>query len=532
MLAPGKRAWERFGLAGIPVWLVLLTILACLVRANGMPSVQGTMGRDEARLALAARGIVEHGIPVMGDGFLYTRGLLPAYLNALTFALLGSSDQAARLSDLVFATLLVVAVYWLGALAGGHRPALAAATIVAFSPPLVLQAREAWLYSTFLLWLTLAVGWLVRDAPGDRLRASLAAVAALLSHELAVLFVPVALCIDVGRAWSARQRRIKAQASGQPLTPAQMWPRSGRMVLVFWGLVLGGVAAVGALSMLLRSQTLGGATVEIQEYLRPGFDLRGLTLTLAILGRWHPWLLPVAVLGLPLSRRSWRAFITGRGLMPCLLMAVVVICFNSFGLVQRGESRYMLAAVPFLAVAAAVALDRLGPVLVTAVTGWRLRGQDHLTLRVILLAVLVAANFDPLRLVQDARARAVPDTWVQAVADRQPADLIVSFAPTLTSHYLGRTDFWLRTETYAKYVWDTPPPYRDVHTSALVIRSQAELERLLLVPYRGRTVWVVLANDPSTETLRILRGMMEQLAALAVEVRHPSDGRVVLKLEL
>ncbi len=534
MLASGKSAWGRFNRASIPIALVLLAVVACLVRANGIPAVQGTMGRDEARLALAARGILDHGLPIMGDGFLYTRGLLPAYLNALTFAVLGSSDQAARMSDLVFSTLLVVAVYQLGRLAGGPRPALAAALIVAFSPPLVLQAREAWLYSTFLLWLTLAVGWLVRDAPGDRLRAGLAAVAALLSHELAVLFVPVALLIDLGRAWHARQARRRAgvTAGALPHVTDRTWPRSGRMVLVFWALLLVGVGTVGALSMLLRSQTLGGPTVEIQEYLRPGFDLRGLTLSFGILGRWHPWLLPVAVLGFPWSRRSWRAFVAGRGLMPCLLMAVVVICFNSFGLVRRGESRYMLAAVPFLAVAAAVALDRLGPPLITALTGWRMRGQMRQLVRVLLLTLLVAANFDPVRLVLDANARAVPDTWVQAVADRQPTDLIVSFAPTLTSYYLGRTDFWLRTEGYAKYVWNAPPPLRDVHTSAVVLRNQGELDRLLLVPHQGRTVWVVLASDPSTETLRVLRAMEEQLMNLAVETRRPSDGRVVLKLEL
>ena len=117
--------------------LVLVTLAACLVRASGIPIVQGTMGRDEARLALAARGILEHGLPILDGGFVYTRGLLPAYINAATFAILGPSDQAAKLSDLVFGTLLVVAVYRLGRLAGGRRPAMAAAIIVAFSPPLV-----------------------------------------------------------------------------------------------------------------------------------------------------------------------------------------------------------------------------------------------------------------------------------------------------------------------------------------------------------------------------------------------------------
>jgi 4-amino-4-deoxy-L-arabinose transferase-like glycosyltransferase len=212
----------------VSLGVLLLTLVACLVRAGGLPAVQGTMGRDEARLALAGQAILQHGVPVLSDGFVYTRGLLPAYLNAASFLVLGSSDQAARLSDLVFASLLVPAVYRLGRLAGGHRPAIAAAIVVAFSPPLVLQAREAWLYSTFLFWLVMALGWLVRDGPGDRPRAALAALAALFSHELAVLFVPVALLLDLGRYWHRRRR--SSWERGHPGRPGTCRPPRKRSI--------------------------------------------------------------------------------------------------------------------------------------------------------------------------------------------------------------------------------------------------------------------------------------------------------------
>jgi 4-amino-4-deoxy-L-arabinose transferase-like glycosyltransferase len=531
------------------------------------------MGRDEARLALAARGILDHGLPILADGFLYTRGLLPAYLNAATFAILGPSDQDARLSDLVFATLLVVAVYRLGRLAGGHRPAMAAAIIVAFSPPMVLQAHEAWLYSSFLLWMALALGWLVRDDPGDRIRAGLAALAALFSHELAVLFVPVALAIDLGRAWTARRRRARSTIRGA-LAPRPPLPREGegestrksgaapfsrhgeaaqprgsvvldaqgeglgvrasawRSVALFWAILLAGTAAVCALSLMLRAPTLGGPTTEIREYLRPAFDLRGLERSLDILGSWHPWLLPVAVLGLPLTRGGWRVLLAGRGAMPCLLMLLAILAFNSFGLVRRGEPRYMLAAIPFLTVVAAVSLDRAGPSIVAALIGRRRLGRARHITRFVLLTLLVFASLDPARLIADARSRNVSDTWVQALDGREPTDLIVSFAPTLTTHYLGKTDFWLRTGGYAKYVWVGRPPLRDVHTGATVIRSQGELERLLLVPYRGQTAWVVLAGEPSDEHARVMRSLAERLEALAVETRRSADGRIVLKLQL
>ena len=102
-----------------------------------------------------------------------------------------------------------------------------------------------------------------------------------------------------------------------------------------------------------------------------------------------------------------------------------------------------------------------------------------MAVRVGLLAGLVFLSIDPGRLASDAATRNVPSTWVQAVADRRPCDLIVSFAPTLTSHYLGRTDFWLRSEGYAKYAWRDRLPLRDVHSGAVIIRDTQELESLL-----------------------------------------------------
>ena len=528
ILAPRQAtrgAWALSRLAEIPLSLLALLLVACFVRAVGLPVVQGTMGRDEARLALAARGILEYGLPFMPDGFLYTRGLLPAYLNALSMTVFGATDHAARLSDLAFSTALVAAVYWLGRMAGGHRPALVAATIVALSPPLVLQAREAWLYSSFLLWLTLALGWLVRDAPGDRVRAGLAAAAALFSHELAVLLAPVALLLDVGRWWEARRRRRR----GSPV--ARSWPASWRPVLLFWGILLASVGAVAGLSLLLRAPTLAGSSGEIREYLRFTADLRGLDLSLDILGSWHPWLLPAAMLALPLSRGGWRALLRGRGVMPCLLMALTVILFNSFGLVRRGESRYMLAALPFLAIVAAVTVDRTGPGIVAALTGRRHLGLAYHPVRIALLVTLLALSLNPGRLIEDIRARSVPTTWVQGMAGLGPDDLVVSFAPTLTTHYLGRTDYWLRSDGFAKYVWATERPLRDVHTGATVLRTPVEVDQLLLAPNQGRTIWVVLAGEPGAEASRGMRELSAYLAARAVETRYPADGRVVLRIE-
>jgi hypothetical protein len=501
------RGWV--GPRAFPAALLVLTMAACLVRSGGVPSVQGTLARDEARLALAARGIVEHGLPLLPDGFLYTRGLLPAYLEAALVATIGTADQAVRLPSLVAGTLLVPAVYQLGRGAGGPGVGLTAAAIVAFSQPLVLQAREAWLYSSFLLWFVLALSWLQRGRAGDRLRAGLAFVAALLSHEFAVLLLPIAALRDLLGPRSSRA------------------PVDRRELVAFWTLAATAVVLVGGLALAMRAPTAGGATVEIREYLRPSLDLGGLVSTLGILGGWHAWLVPAAALGVPLSGRG----VERRPLLVYLALAVV-LAFDSLLLVNRGESRYVLMALPLLVIAAAHGAGRVGPGVLIALAGWRPSRRQRTRLGTALLVGLSVASFDPVRLRADVVARDVPSTWVQALADRAPDDLVMSFAPTLTTHYLGRTDFWLRTAGYHKYVWAGDPPLRDVHSGALVVRSVRELEELVIAPHRGRTLWVVLDGDPAAERSRPVREILAGLDAYAPEQRSSPDGRVVLRISL
>jgi hypothetical protein len=297
-------------------------------------------------------------------------------------------------------------------------------------------------------------------------------------------------------------------------------------------MLLPGVAVVGLLALALRAPTAGGTIVEFREYLRPSLEPIRLSITLGILAGWERWLLPAAVLAVPLSWAGVRALLAGRGAGPALCGLVVVVAFNAFGLVRRGESRYVLAAVPFLAVAATTALDRTAPSLAAVLAGWRWPGRARHVVRAATLFLVVVLSVDPARLLADARARDVRGTWVQALADRDPSDLIVSFAPTLTTHYLGRTDFWARPDDYAKYVWAGRGPLRDVHTGAILLRDQRDVQELLVSRYPGRVAWVVLDGDPAAALARPERDLGLALMALAVETRRPPDGRFVLKVQL
>lgn len=506
----------------VPVALVLLTLAACLVRTGGLPSAPGTMRRDESRLALAARAILERGAPVLPGGFVYTRGLLPQSLEAASFWVLGTSDRAARLPSLIAGTLLVPAVYLLARGVGGSGPSLAASAIVAFSPPLVLQSREAWLYSWFVLWFVLALAWLQRAHTWRRMEyragAGLAFTLSLLSHEFAILFVPIAGLAELVRLRVARVR----------------W----RQALVFWTIVLTAVALVGGLSLLLRAPTAAGATVEMREYLRPSLELGGLSTPFRMLGGWHPWLLPAAALGLGLpSRRAWRALArrapTGARSPVLVYLALgLVLLFVGLVLSRRGHPRDLLLVVPLLAVAATYGASRVGPRVLAALVGRRLSAGARAAVGGTLVLALTVGSVDPGRLREDAREQDVATTWLQGLADRGPDDLIMTYATTPTMHYLGRTDFWLRPVAYAKYVWAGQPPFRDVHTGALVIRGGRELEELVIAPHGGRTLWLIMDQDTAAERSRGVQEVNERLASFVPERRVLGDGHVVLRVQL
>ena len=108
---------------------------------------------------------------------------------------------------------------------------------------------------------------------------------------------------------------------------------------------------------------------------------------------------------------------------------------------------------------------------------------------------------------------------------------MLSYATTVTSYYLGRTDFWLRPRSYEKYVWADSSPPRDIHANAILVRNASELDALVIGPSRGRTLWAILddgapTGDPAT------RQVYAALAACATLERRTEDGHRVLRVQL
>jgi hypothetical protein len=161
-----------------PLGLFLATALLYAINLDHPPHP------DELYHLLAARGLLEHGLPRIADG-VYTRVYLLTWLLARAFALLGESLAVARLPSLLAMAATVTLLFlWLRAEAG-RAAAWLAAGLLAVSPFAVDIAQFARFYALQTLAFTAGGLALYRAAapamqPGRRL-ALLALAAALLA---------------------------------------------------------------------------------------------------------------------------------------------------------------------------------------------------------------------------------------------------------------------------------------------------------------------------------------------------------------
>ena len=511
---------SRSGATGsIPYVLVAvlaLTLLAGAVRLSGLAAPDGRLSKDEARLALSADGVLNSGLPVMPSGRVYTRGLLNGYLIAPSFALLGRHDFAARLPSALAGVLLVPVIFLLGRALGGAAAGLAAATFTALAAPLVDWSRSAWLPSVFLLFFMLAAYGCYRGFVERRGGWQVAGAAffclALLSYEFAVL-LPAALGLYIGLL-AVRGRRD--------------WYR-GRPTLIALGLLVGGLALFGSLSLALRAGTLAGPLGEARAFISPRPDLNGVAFYLRSLLSDYLVLIAALLMGLPLlarTRPDGTAFLGGL-LALAFLVPSLVIQFQY-------QVRYALPVLPLLAVLAAA-----GTASLAALAGRRLAPTNRWRMALpglVLSAVLGAALFHDLGAIGRLFRQPTPGpTWVQALQEHglQPTDLIVTEGPEVVRFYLGRADFNFYTADNERYTYPAVDAVRSIYTDSALLHERGDFERLVERPNAGRTAWVLGRQERLQRLTQAidpeLWPTLARSAELMIETR---DGWALVKLTL
>src|SRR4051794_396264 len=185
-----ERRWPGLLVLGA---VTLLTVAALWIRLAGLQGWDGTLSVDEARLALAARGVVQTGVPRLPSGWVYTRGLLATYITAPSLALLGETDFAARLTDVLEGAALIPVAYLLGREVAGRIGGLLVAALLMGHPSFVVWSRQAWFYALYVLLYAAALLCILRahrtGHPRDQILAGVLTGLTLYTQEVGIFLL-------------------------------------------------------------------------------------------------------------------------------------------------------------------------------------------------------------------------------------------------------------------------------------------------------------------------------------------------------
>ena len=173
---------------------------------------------DEFTTILAARAILQHGLPVLPSGLFYEHGLLFSYLDTAFVALAPWLEPlvgqkalfiAARLPSLLIATVTIPLLYRIGRQTVSPWAGLAAAALLAFSPEGMVWGGRARMYALAQL-LVLVLGFLVYEGSRGKGRARLrwmalvVLLATLLTQFGAIILVPPLVISALVIGWLTR----------------------------------------------------------------------------------------------------------------------------------------------------------------------------------------------------------------------------------------------------------------------------------------------------------------------------------------
>jgi hypothetical protein len=200
-------------------WLGFLAaaLAGAYARFDGLGS--RPLAVDEYYLLSSVQAILEHRVPILPGGGYYTRGILVQYLTVLPLRLFEDTELALRLPSVLFGLGTVGLAYLYGRRVLGPRPALLLAALLLVSSWEIEFSRFGRMYAAFQFFTVafiIALAAAVRDARGWRFIAPMALLAAaMLSHDLAVVLVPLVFLPLILPEWSQRFRTtVRAAAYG------------------------------------------------------------------------------------------------------------------------------------------------------------------------------------------------------------------------------------------------------------------------------------------------------------------------------
>jgi hypothetical protein len=171
--------------------ILVLTLWGFVLRIYALGDQ--SLWNDEAASINAASGMLEHGLPLLPSGEVYSRSILNTGIIASSVALFGSSEFAARLPSVLFGTLTIPLVFLFARKVGNEKIALIAAIITAFSVLEIGWSRQARMYQQlqffYVLSLYLFYQFSVTKSKRYLIATIVSTLCTVLSHEFGFVLI-------------------------------------------------------------------------------------------------------------------------------------------------------------------------------------------------------------------------------------------------------------------------------------------------------------------------------------------------------
>jgi hypothetical protein len=187
------------------VVLGLILAVGVFLRFWGLDNV-GLHG-DEDIMALAARGVLEHGIPILPSEAVYARAPLHTYIMSGSMYVFGDSEWAIRFPSAVVGSLCGLLAFFMGKRFLEPKFNLAFAALITFLPSMIEISQTGRMYVFFVACLlgfgALLFRWEGTGRMGALVSAFLVWLLALQFHSLAIFAAPLFLFPGLSRqSWS------------------------------------------------------------------------------------------------------------------------------------------------------------------------------------------------------------------------------------------------------------------------------------------------------------------------------------------
>jgi hypothetical protein len=470
----------------IPQWIVRLVLIAVLLVAFGLRlkyAYDISPFSDEYITMVAARGVLETGVPFLPSGLFYDHGILYVYVDALFLGLMGFVVDIARTASVFIGVSTVALAYTIGRRWFTARAGLFAALLLSLGSEAIVWQGRARMYCLLQLSFLAGVfllyeGFVRQDSRLERCMGVVAVGCAGLSHLLAIPYTAT-----MGGALFLVRWWVRKRGDGFPLRVRRLWPEL-LLGLSSWGLVvltrrLGGPwGAAGRivtdLSMLLDVRYLVSHSV---AWLQVFLAWPNLIWTVLILAGAFALLLPAAREASQQDNPPWVYLL--------IIWLGSVVGLATFSVWYADN--YVIGLLPLFYLLGARELDRLSVFLERTAGNLGVRravawvSTASAAMLVTFLAwpgVLETITYDSLQLDQALQ-------YVHRYY--QNGDTVAAFAPHASLVALGHVDFYAQERGYP--YTETQVGRVDIWTGTPVLDS---VEKLGSVLDTHRRVWLIL----------------------------------------